>query len=73
MRFPFSHTPIFQHQRELGLTTGLHQITEIIAIGGVTPEHIIGVTGVGTFGLHLMVGLRLLFSGLHFVDRTCLQ
>ena len=67
MALPFTYAPVLQSQAEVGLSARLHQVTEVVAVVGIAPEHVVGVARHGAVGLHLVVGLWLLLAGLHLV------
>ena len=73
MGLPLSHTPELKPQGKVGASVGLHQVTKVMSVASVTPENIIGVACIRTVGLHLMIGLRLLFPGLNLVHGHCFK
>ena len=70
MALPFANSPEFQTEREVGASSSLHEVAEIVSIAGITPEDVVSVACLRLVGLHAVVSLGLLFAGLHFVYGT---
>ena len=73
MTLPFAYTPVLQTKAESRLTTCLHQITEIVAIAGITIEYIVGITYKRFVCLHKVVRLWLLLSWLDLIYSTVFE
>ena len=73
MGLPLSHSPILEAEAEVGAAVGLHQIAEVMAVACITIKDVVRIAHLRAVGLHPMVRLRLLFTGLNLIDRACLQ
>ena len=73
MTLPFTYAPVFQTEREVGLSASLHQIAEVMAVAGITEEDVVGIAHLRTIGLHEVISLRLLFTRLNLVNSARLK
>ena len=44
MALPLAYAPVFQTEAQVCLSACLHQVTEIMAVAGITEEDIVGIS-----------------------------
>ena len=73
MALPLAYAPVLQTEAQVGLSTRLQQVAEVVAVAGITEEYVVGITHIRAVGLHKVVTLGLLFARLYFVNGAGLQ